>query len=192
MDGYEIGRMGYLVLLLLAVGSYVIVENRRNLGKLMRQASAWVLLFIGAIAAYGLWQDVRPDLTPRQSLMESGQVVAERQFDGHFYLDLSLDGVPVHFVVDTGATDVVLSLADAQRVGIDVTTLTYSGNAMTANGAVRTAPTRVREVELEGIIDRNLRVYVNEGEMDGSLLGMAYLRRFSKIEIAGDRLILTR
>ncbi len=48
------------------------------------------------------------------------------------------------------------------------------------------------EVRLGDITDRNLRVFVNEGDMDQSLLGMAYLRRFSKIEIAGDMLLLTR
>jgi len=63
---------------------------------------------------------------------------------------------------------------------------------MTANGTVRTASARVDEITLGDIRDTGLRVSVNEGEMPQSLLGMAYLRRFARIEIADDTLILTR
>lgn len=192
MDPDTTGRMAYLLLLLLAVGGYLIVENRRNLGQLMRQMVAWALLFLGVLAAYGLWQDIRAGVAPRQSVAETGQIIAERQFDGHFYLRLELDGVPVDFVVDTGASDVVLTLADARRIGIDPERLAFTDKAMTANGEVRTARARVAEVRLGGIVDRNLPVAVNRGEMDTSLLGMRYLRRFSRIEIAQDQLILTR
>ena len=105
---------------------------------------------------------------------------------------LRLNGVPIEFVVNTGATEVVLSEADARAVGINMDRLIYTGLAMTANGEVRTAPARVSLTELEGIEDRNLRVWVNEGEMDGSLLGMRYLRLFEKIEMTSDTLTLTR
>jgi len=105
---------------------------------------------------------------------------------------LHLNGIPVEFVVDTGATEVVLSEADARAVGINVEALIYSGTAMTANGEVRTAPARIILADLEGIEDKNLRVWVNQGEMDGSVLGMRYLGLCEKIESAGDQLILTR
>ncbi len=86
----------------------------------------------------------------------------------------------------------MLSRQDAQRVGIDLDSLTYLGRAFTANGEVRTAPARIDTVELGDIVDQGLRVVVNEGEMEGSLLGMTYLRRFESLEIRGDKLILTR
>jgi len=98
----------------------------------------------------------------------------------------------VEFVVDTGATDVVLTREDAQRAGIDLASLAYTGRAMTANGMVRTASARVDEISLGDTRDTGLRVSINEGEMPQSLLGMTYLRRFSRIEIANDTLILTR
>ena len=66
------------------------------------------------------------------------------------------------------------------------------GRAETANGTVRTANARVDRVALGDITDRNVRVSVNGGEMDGSLLGMTYLSRFEKVEIEGRRLVLTR
>ncbi|WP_281841839.1 retropepsin-like aspartic protease family protein [Sinisalibacter aestuarii] len=192
MDTTDIGRLAYLVLLAAAVGGYFIAQHRRNWSKLAQQAMVWALIFVGVIAGYGLWGDISRDLAPRQSVLESGQIEVPRMFDGHFYLTARLNGEPVDFVVDTGATDVVLTMKDAARIGIDPDGLAFTGRAFTANGMVRTAPATVDEIRLGDITDRNLRVFVNEGEMDQSLLGMAYLRRFSKIEIAGDMLVLTR
>jgi aspartyl protease family protein len=105
---------------------------------------------------------------------------------------LEVNGTPVEFVVDTGATGVVLSQRDADRVGLDAANLVYLGRAMTANGEVRTAPVRLDSMALGGIVDRNIPAWVNEGALDTSLLGMTYLQRWTRIEIAQDELILTR
>lgn len=192
MDTDTLFRLLYLSLLAAAIGGYFFAQNRQNLGKMAQQAMIWGLIFVGVIAGYGLWNDISQDLRPRQAVLETGQIEVPRTADGHFYVTAKLNGVPVHFVVDTGATDVVLTRADAEKIGIDVGALAFTGSASTANGQVRTAATRVDEIELGGIRDEGLRVYVNEGEMEESLLGMSYLRRFSRIEIAGDKLLLTR
>ena len=76
--------------------------------------------------------------------------------------------------------------------GIDIDRLIYSGRATTANGEVRTASVRLDEVALAGAVDRDLRAVVNGGEMRESLLGMSYLSRFERIEIAEGRLVLER
>lgn len=192
MNGDDFGQLVYLGLLGAAIAGYFIADNRQSLGKTLRMAILWGLLFLGVVAAYGLWDGIRSEVLPQQALTSSGQIEVPRGIGGHFHLVLRLNGEPVEFIVDTGASDVVLSRQDAQRVGIDLSSLTYLGRAHTANGEVRTAPARVDTVDLGGITDRNLRVVVNEGEMEGSLLGMTYLRRFESLEIRGDRLILTR
>lgn len=192
MDSYDIGRLAYLVLLLVAVGGYFVTHGRKNLNKMAQQAALWGLIFVGLIAGYGLWNDVSRDLAPRQAVLGTGQLEVPRMFDGHFYVTALVNGEKVDFVVDTGATDVVLTKADAKRVGIDLESLAFTGSATTANGVVRTARASVTRLDLGSFTDRNLPVYVNEGQMDQSLLGMTYLRRFEKIEIAGDKLILTR
>lgn len=192
MDTNDYARLIYLALLAAAVGGYFFTQNRGSWPKHAQQGAIWALIFVGVVAGYGLWGDISRDLRPRQAMLENGQVEVPRMFDGHFYLTARLNGEPVEFVVDTGATDVVLTRADAARIGIDLDTLAFTGRAYTANGTVRTASATVNEVALGRITDRNLRVLVNEGEMDQSLLGMAYLRRFSKIEIEDDKLVLTR
>jgi aspartyl protease family protein len=193
MDSNDIPRLAYLVLLGVAVGGWLIAEGRASLGRTLRAALAWGLIFLGVIAGYGLWSDVRTDLVPRQSVLaDGGRIEVPRGFDGHYYLTLGMNGTPVRFVVDTGASDIVLTREDAARVGLDPSALIYSGVAMTANGQVRTARARVNEVSLGPITDRDVAVSVNEGEMPGSLLGMAYLQRFDRIEISDGTLILER
>ena len=192
MNEPDYARLAYLVILGIAVGGWFLAENRANLGKSARHAIIWGLIFIGVIAAVGLWSDIRDDVLPRQTSIGAGTIKVPRAADGHYYLVLRVNGVRVRFVVDTGASDIVLSLDDARRVGIDTGALVFSGRASTANGIVKTAFTRVRELQLEDLRDTDVSVAVNEGEMGESLLGMAYLRRFRSIQIARGKLILER
>ena len=119
-------------------------------------------------------------------------VEVPRSGDGHYYLTLDIDGTDVEFVIDTGASDVVLTKADAVRIGIDVENLFYSGIANTAKGQGRTARVRLENVRFGEIVDMSCGASGNEGEMDKSLLGMTYLQRYSKIEIGGGKMVLRR
>ena len=78
------------------------------------------------------------------------------------------------------------------RAGIDTSDLIYSGRANTANGTVRTALVNVDELALGPFQDRDVQALVNEGDMETSLLGMAYLQRFERLEISGGTLVLER
>ena len=188
----QIMQLTYLVLLAAAIGGSAIVAGRSNLGKMAQQAAIWGLIFVGVIAGYGLWDEVVNDVNPQQALMSDGTITVPRGNDGHYHLTLGINGTPISFVVDTGASQMVLSQRDAERAGIDLDRLTYSGMAFTANGAVRTAPVTLNTVSLENLTDRSVPAVVNEGAMDSSLLGMSYLGLFGRIEIAGDELVLHR
>ncbi len=193
MDSFDFGRLVYLVLLGTAVAGYLVAEGRQGLGKTARQAAVWGFIFLGAIAGFGLWDDIRSTVNPAQMVFgEGARVEVPRARDGHFYLTLEVNGTPVDFVVDTGASDVVLTREDAARVGLNPEDLRYVGVAMTANGEVPIAPVRLDELRLGEVTDRRVRASVNGGELFQSLLGMSYLGRFERIEIARDRLILTR
>jgi len=191
MDGESFGRLIYLGILVVAIGGYLLVEFRGRFGQLARGLMAWGLLFVGVMAGYGLWTDMRTQINPRQAVMASGSIDLPRAPDGHYYLTLKISGKPIQFMVDTGASNVVLSQSDARKLGIDPASLVYLGSASTANGVVRTARISLSDVALGPIHDPQLTAYVNDGEMDGSLLGMDYLHRF-RIEIAGDKMVLKR
>lgn len=191
MDSETTGRLFYLLLLLAAVSGWILVEYRKRMGEALRTAAAWGLIFIGVMAGYGLWNDLRTDIAPQQMISEAGTIEVPRAEDGHYYLTLQVNGTPVQFMADTGATNMVLSDRDARRVGIDPAELVYLGTAQTANGTVRTARVELPSVTLGPYSDQDFPAWVNQGEMSGSLLGMEYLSLY-RVEIAGDRMILRR
>ncbi|WP_282064998.1 retropepsin-like aspartic protease family protein [Aliiroseovarius marinus] len=193
MTGDDFARLAYLALLLTFVGGYFVANSRANLGQNLRYALIWALIFAGVLAGVGVWHDIRDDISPKQSVIQdTGQIVLPRAFDGHFYVTLKMNGQPVDFILDTGASNIVLTKEDAARIGVEMNALRFYGRAMSANGEVRTAPARIAKVELLGVQDFGVEVWVNEGEMPRSLLGNDYLQRFEKIEISRNQLVLTR
>ncbi len=193
LDGDNFGRLIYLVVLGTVVAGWFFSQNRQKLNKTLQQFVLWVFLFAGVVLLYGFKDDLRSQLMPRASVGVSGErLVLQRAADRHFYATLQINGQDVVFVVDTGATDMVLSRPDAEIVGLDTENLAYFNTAQTANGEVGTARVKLDEVVFGPYSDFNVVAWVNEGEMFGSLLGMSYLSRYSRLEIADDKMFLTR
>lgn len=193
MDNIAYDNLIYLVILTALVLFWFFSEMRQNLGRTLQHALAWGLIFLGALAAVGMWQDIKRAALPAQAVLaDTGRIEIPVAPDGHYYLNAELNGEMVRFVVDTGASEIVLSDRDAKRIGINPDNLSYLGRAFTANGEVRTAPVRLDSVEIGPIRDTGVLAVVNEGALDQSLLGMSYLQRYSSIQIAEGRLVLTR
>ena len=193
MNDIEIGNLLYLVVLGAAITFWFVVQNRNNLGRTMQHAVVWGLLFLGVIAAVGMWGDIRDTVMPRQTVLASeGRIELPRAPDGHYYVTAEVNGQPIRFVVDTGATEIVLSREDAKTAGIAMDDLIFSGRAYSANGPVATAPVRLDRLAIGAIEDDGVRAFVNDGQMDISLLGMSYLNRYARIEITDGALVLTR
>ncbi|MGL4321322.1 MAG: retropepsin-like aspartic protease family protein [Paracoccaceae bacterium] len=190
MDSDDMARLAYLLIVLLAILGWVFVEYRGRMGFAMRSAAAWVMIFVGVTAGYGLWTDMQ-DRASSSVDVGNGTIALPRHLDGHYYAPLTVNGNDVEFMVDTGATQMVLSMDDAEKLGIDPASLAFLGEAQTANGIVRTARVVLPVVEFGPFRDTDVVAYVSEGEMDGSLLGMSYLGQF-RIEIANREMILRR
>lgn len=183
----------YLGLLFVVILGWFARFSVANLGKTLQMILIWGLIFLGTIAAYGLWDDISAELFVARSnepTLSENSISVPRQRDGHFYLTLDINGTPVRFLTDTGATDLVLTKQDARKIGIDVDNLAFLGIANTANGQVKTARVTLKNTEIGDFRQRNVAARVNGGDLDISLLGMSYLSRFSKIEISGNTLIL--
>lgn len=191
MDGDTLGRVAYLVLLLMFIGGWVMVEYRRRLGAAVRTLLAWAMIFLAVMVGYGLWQDMRGQIGGFQQVTDAGSLEIPRAPDGHYYPVAEVDGTRVTFMVDTGATNIVLTREDARRIGIDLETLVYDGLAQTANGPVRSARVTLDSLVVGPFEDRNVTAWVNEGEMFGSLLGMDYLRGFT-VTIDKGTMVLAR
>lgn len=191
MDSQDLPRLIYLLILLVAVGGWVLAETRANFGKSVRMLMVWGMIILGLMAGYGLWEDVRRDVMPRQTVLADGSAIeVPRGRGGHFFLTVNVQGTPVNFIVDTGATDVVLTMDDARAVGLDPDTLPFLGSARTANGAVKTAFTTVDFMSVGPVRYDRVQVAVNAGEMEESLLGLSFLSRFASVEMSGDGLTL--
>ena len=193
MSNIDTGNLIYLIVLLAVIGSWFFMQSREGLNKTLQYAAIWELIYVVDASGVGLWQDISRDArTPQFSTAGSDQIIVPQDRDGHYYLRLEINDAPITFVVDTGATSMVLTQDDSMRAGIDPNELAYLGRANTANGEVRTAYVRLDEVRLGNVTDRGVSAVVNEGEMAQSLLGMGYLQRWGRIEITGGELILTR
>lgn len=193
MANNDFERLIYLSILVAVILGSVLMTRKGDFGNLARQSGVWLLIFIAVIAAVVGWQDIRQ--AGPLSLVQSedgGQIIIPKQRDGHFHLKLSINGKPIEFLVDTGASEIVLNQKDAQTLGFDAETLDYWAYANTANGKVRLAPVRLGSIILGGYKDKNVKATVNEGSMPTSLLGMSYLNKFSAIEIKQNQMILTR
>lgn len=190
--GDELGRMAYLVLLLVAVGGFLLFELRARPGKTLRLAAAWAMIFLGVIALAGLWGDIRQAVAPQARMLEGGRLEVPMGGDGHFHLTARVNGQPVRFVIDTGATTIALAEDDARRAGIDPDSLAFVGQARTANGMVQTATVMLDSLTIGEIAEYDVPAVVLRSDLDLSLMGMSYLSRFARVSIEGNRLILER
>ncbi len=193
MSGDDKIHLLYMIILLAFVAGSFLYSRSGKLHQTVQQGMIWGLIFVGVITAYGFKDVFRAQVFPSTAVQNgAGSVTLSRANDGHFYANLKINDRYVEFVIDTGASAIVLSKDDAQRIGIDTDNLNYIGRAATANGTVSTAFVRLGVVALGGIVDYDLPASVNGGDLFGSLLGMDYLNFFSEFRINGDRLTLTR
>lgn len=121
---------------------------------------------------------------------ERRETVLEREANGHFYTHAKInDSELVHFVVDTGATVVALTVDDARRLGISVDPSEFTVVGEGASGLVRGKDVMLKSVEVDGKRVENVRGVILEGSRL-SLLGQAYLSRMGEVEMSGDYMVL--
>ena len=109
--------------------------------------------------------------------------------NGHFTIAGSVNGTPIRFLVDTGATLIVLTPSDARAAGIEPRDLVFDKVMYTANGTVPAAVTVLREVRVGRISLDEVRAAIVP-KAPGSVLGMSFLSRLKSFEMQRDRLTL--
>ena len=122
-----------------------------------------------------------------------GEVRLKADERGHFVLDVSVNDRPATFMADTGATLVVLTYEDAERLGLSPRSLEFSGIAQTANGVARMAPVTLDRVRVEDITVRDVPAAVAEqGALTTNLLGMSFLGRLKSFQMQDRELVLVQ
>ncbi|MGA8601350.1 MAG: TIGR02281 family clan AA aspartic protease, partial [Beijerinckiaceae bacterium] len=110
---------------------------------------------------------------------------------GHFRADVEIGGRTIPMLVDTGASYVALSAQDAGRLGVITRPSDFTITMYTANGPAKAAPVRLHAVHIDTLSVYDVDAIVAQpGAMNGSLLGMSFLRRLTRFEAQPDRLRL--
>jgi aspartyl protease family protein len=110
-----------------------------------------------------------------------------RSPDGHFYAEAQVNGARITFMIDTGASMVALTPADAQRAGISLGS--ERARAQGAGGAIEVIPVTIDRIAIGSLAASQVRGAVVE-ELSVSLLGQSFLERADRVEIAGDRMVI--
>lgn len=190
-------RLFYLLSLLVVGGGGMVLAVRRQPLAQLRNAAIWVAIGLVLIIGYSFKDELGPrllgELMPQRGTANAeGSVSFRAGADGHFHVEARINGTRLRLLVDTGASQVVLSPADARRLGFDLAALDFRHMSETANGPVSGAPVTLREIAVGDVRLADVAASVNGAEMSESLLGMSFLSRLSGFEVSGDRLTLRR
>ena len=160
--------------------------------------AAWAMIFLAAFVAFTLKDDfIALGKRVVEETRGGGTMVAaegkelriKQSLDGHFWVDASLNGEKVRFLIDSGATTTSISAETARRAGIE-TSDGFPALVRTANGTVRVERGHAERLEVGTIERRNLGVHVSEAFGDMNVLGMNFLSSLSGWGVEGQWLVL--
>ncbi len=120
----------------------------------------------------------------------SNSVVLQREPDGHFYADAVVNGATIRFMVDTGASSVALTQADAQRAGMFYSANDFNQVGRGAGGDIALRPVTFDRIAVGSIEAQGVRGVVIGGDADMSLLGQSFLSTLGGVSIEGDTMVL--
>ena len=157
----------------------------RQIGRWMIVGSWMVLLLLLTLIFGNILDEQRNPNKDPESITDAhgAQVILKQNRAGHYVASGSINGHPVIFLLDTGATDVALSGRLAEKLGLKKG---YSTMSRTANGQVVSWNTQLDEVALGSIILQGVRASILPSMMDNQvLLGMSFLKRLELIQRDG-------
>ncbi len=197
--GEDWGSIGYRVGFLVLVATGLFRLGRASVSEHLRNAAIWAAI-IAVLALGASYADEFAGAGQRLRMAFSGgapvatgdhTLSISRDTQGAFVVVGKVNGQPVRFMVDTGATETVLSPADARRLGVDVDNLSFVQDGETANGPGYGAAYTADRLEVGPIALNDFRMTINRAPMSTSLLGMSFLSRLEAFEVRGSKLTLT-
>jgi aspartyl protease family protein len=134
---------------------------------------------------------MQPVYEAREPTSSGRSLMLESDRLGHFQVEARVEGRFVDFVVDTGASLVVLRESSAALVGIHPQPREYTATAVTANGRIKAARTTIDRIEIGGITVYDVPAMILPDEaLSKNLLGVSFLSRLKRYEYANGRLVL--
>jgi aspartyl protease family protein len=179
---------GFWLALLLAAGSFVLVALTGPAtagGKIAPWLGVAVLIGVGLSYRHEVGDVVGRSLPP---VKRSAAFAASP--DTAYRIDANVDGKAVRFLVDTGASDIVFTIDDATRLGLQPSQLDFRDRIMTANGLVRAATVTLDQMRIGPITVRGLTAMVSDGDQAESVLGMSFLAKLAEVTIKDGALTI--
>ena len=193
-DPALIQTLGFLAL----ASSGLLFVRQFNLKQTARNVLIWVAAGGALLIGFSFQNELRElgvrlgsNLVPGYPVQTGGRelTLSEGQ-GGHFQVYGTINGTRIAFMIDTGATDIVLDPSDARRLGIDLNSLAFDRPFGSANGIGYGARAVVDNLSVGPIAFSNVEVFVNKADIGTSLLGMAFLKRLKSYSVSGGKLIL--
>jgi len=128
---------------------------------------------------------------PEQLLGKKVRVEADAR--GHFTTEFKLNGRRVEAMVDTGATLVAINLTTAKKIGIKLEAADFKYSVDTANGSTRAATATISELQIGRIYVKDVQaVVLDDKALNGTLIGMSFLKRLDKFQVENGALLLVQ
>ena len=196
MTGDDTVRLVWGVFAILLVASSLL-GRQLNLGTTIRMALGWVALFALAYGLFlfrdearGVWSRAVADAGGSAAAKVSGGVTRIAMgSDGHFHVRARVNGQPVDFLVDSGATTTGLGADAARRVNV-VPDSSIDLPINTANGTVMVSTARIALLEVGNIRQANAKAVIGESFGDTNVLGMSFLSGLKRWNVEGRTLTL--
>lgn len=154
-------------------------------------AAVFVAIEVDDVLHNVLTQPDRSAQVPQSSPADNGMSnVFYRHTNGHFIVTGYVNSVPIEFLVDTGATNVVLSMTDASKLGFFPEDQDFIWRFTSANGDGKAAPITLAHIGIGQSHAWDVQGAVIQSDIPYSLLGQSYLSKIKGFEIAGNRLTL--
>ena len=187
-----LGGVYILMAMMLVLGS--LMARREPLAKLATMALAWIVIFAAGFVLF-TFRDDFGYLAQRLKAEALGSPVSQGQetripmaIDGHFWVNATLNGRPVRFLVDSGATMTTIDRKTATNAGVRVAPRADE-YVRTGNGVIRVSSGRADEIVVGKIVRRDVGLQVAEND-DLNVLGMNYLSSLDRWGVEGRWLIL--
>ena len=167
-------------------------------GEIVRTALAWVAIFAVFIIGFSyqneifaVWNRVSGEVTrANEQFVDCDMLRIRQSADGHFWVNATVNELPVRFLIDSGATTTAMTLQTARDAGIEISESPFPVVLTTANGTVSAQRGTIQALQIGSMVARELPVVVAEEFGDSNVIGMNFLSKLRSWRVEGTEMVL--
>lgn len=185
------------IMVVILISGALIFYMKHEPSKMFKNALIWFGLIVFLVFIYSFKNDFGQikqrfvgELMPSKAQINNGEIQIRKSENGHFQINAEINNQNIKFLVDTGASDVVIPVNIAKELGINIEQLSFNRAYNTANGRIFAAPFKIDMMEISGIRFYDIPASVSNSNLLTPLLGMSFLRKLKEYRISGNILTL--